>query len=150
MIAETRQLVHDTWALAWPARDDVARHFYARLFEIDPDAARLFTATDMVAQRKKFTDMLAAIVGAIDEPDELVPASSALGRRHAGYSVEDRHYDSVGDALLWALGQTLGGRYTPEAHAAWHEAYALLSALMRRGALSASGAWTAGREGGAR
>jgi hemoglobin-like flavoprotein len=90
--------------------------------------------------------MLATIVRAIDEPDELVPASAALGRRHAGYGVEERHYESVGDALFWALGQTLGDRYTPEAHAAWHEAYALLSALMRRGALSASGLWTAARE----
>jgi hemoglobin-like flavoprotein len=150
MIAGTRQLVHDTWALAWPARDVQARHVYARPCEIDPDASRLSTATDIVAPRRKFTDMLAAIVRAIEEPDELVPVSSALGRRHAGYGVEDRHYDSVGDALLWALGQALGDRYTPEAHAAWHEAYALLSALMRRGTLSVSGAWTAGREGGNR
>ena len=139
MTPEHRQLVQDSWALAAPAVDDLARHFYARLFEIDPGAARLFATTDMVAQRKKFTDMLTSIVRAIDEPVELVPGAAALARRHTGYGVEDRHYDSVGEALLWALAETLGGALTPEARAAWVEAYALLASVMRRAAARVSG-----------
>jgi hemoglobin-like flavoprotein len=132
MTPEHRELVHATWALAAPAADDIARRFYARLFEIDADAARLFTATDMAVQRRKFTDMLASIVRAIDEPDHLVPDAGALGRRHVTYSVEEHHFDSVGEALLWALARTLGEAYTPAVLAAWSEAYALVAAVMRR------------------
>jgi len=139
MIPEHRQLVQDSWTLATPDADALARHFYARLFEIDPGAARLFAATDMAAQRAKFIDMLAAVVQAIDEPDDLVPSAAALGRRHVGYGVEDRHYDSVGEALLWALAETLGAALSEEARAAWVEAYALLASVMRRAAARVSG-----------
>ena len=140
MSPETRQLVHDSWTLAAPAAEELARDFYARLFEIDPAASRLFAAADMGAQRRKFGDMLGAIVRAMDEPDSLVAASAALGRRHAGYGVEDRHYDRVGEALDWALGRTLGDAFTPDVRAAWREAYALLASVMRRAAGHASGA----------
>jgi len=139
MTPEHRQLVQDSWAAVTPAADDLARHFYARLFEIDPGAARLFASTDMTAQRKKFTDMLTSIVRAIDEPVELVPGAAALARRHTGYGVEDRHYDSVGEALVWALARTLGGTLTPDARAAWVEAYAVLASVMRRAAARVSG-----------
>ena len=141
MTPEHRQLVSESWARLSPDADSLARHFYARLFEIDPGAARLFAATDMTAQRKKFTDMIAAIIRAIDEPDELVPNTAALARRHVGYGVEDRHYDSVGEALVWAVGETLSAdAFSAEARAAWVEAYALIASVMRRAAGRASGA----------
>jgi len=139
MTPEDRQLVHDSWALASANADELATRFYAFLFEIDPAASRLFAATDMTAQRRKFTDMLAAIVRAIDEPRELVPTAAALARRHVGYGVVDRHYDTVGESLLHAIQGTIGDRFTAETRAAWLEAYALLASVMRRAAARASG-----------
>ena len=66
MLADTRQLVHATWALAQPAADRLTHDFYTHLFEIDPGAARLFAATEMDAQRRKFCDMLDAITHSRD------------------------------------------------------------------------------------
>ena len=134
MLPDTRQLVHDSWALARPAADELSQAFYARLFEIDPNAARLFGETDMNTQRRKFCDMLDTIVAAVelDDPARLVTASAALARRHAGYGVLAAHYDSVGEALLWALANTLGGAWTDDVRAAWREAFALLASMMRR------------------
>jgi hemoglobin-like flavoprotein len=134
MSPEARQMVKESWALAAPAAEELARGFYARLFEIDPDAARLFAATDMDAQRDKFVAMLVAIVAAVDEPRVLVADAAALGRRHAGYGAVPPHYASVGEALLQALATTLGPAFTPEVRAAWAEAYTLVAAVMRRAA----------------
>ena len=133
MTPDVRARLHESWSLASPHADALATCFYARLFEIDADAGRLFADTDMAAQRPKFAAMLDRIVRAVDEPRTLVPDVTALARRHASYGVEDRHYASVGEALLFALGDTLREDFTSEVHAAWVEAYALLAALMQRG-----------------
>ena len=55
-----------------------------------------------------------------------------LGRRHAQYGVEDRHYDSVGEALMLTIETGLGQAVTRESRAAWAAAYARLSEPMRR------------------
>ena len=121
---------------SWPA---VAEHanvltarFYEHLFVIDESAARLFTGVDMTAQRKKLAQTLAVVVKALDDLDRLLPAVAALGKRHAHYGVEDRHFDSVGEALLHGLSDTLGAGFTPELRTAWTVAYALIASVMRR------------------
>jgi len=134
MLPAQRQHIEQSWAIAAAAPDELARCFYARLFEIDRVAARLFATTDMDVQRAKFVAMLGTIVGAIDEPHALVPGLAALGRRHASYGATEQHYASVGEALLAALGTTLGPAFTPDVRVAWSEAYALVAAVMRRGA----------------
>lgn len=131
MKPEQRRLVQESWARI-ADRDRLVVTFYDRLFEIDPSAERLFTTTNMDLQRRKFVEMLDAIVAAIDEPDELVPRSAALARRHVGYGVFESQYASVGEALVYALGQTLGDEFTRETHDAWVAAYELLASIMRR------------------
>ncbi len=69
-----------------------------------------------------------------------MPAVQDLGRRHAGYGVEEAHYDSVGGALLWTLEKGLGAAWTEEAAEAWSAAYALLANTMIDAAHEASGA----------
>lgn len=106
--------------------------FYIHLFEIDESAARLFAGVDMTSQRAKLTQSLAVVVHALDDTDRLLPVLAALAKRHAHYGVEDRHFDSVGDALLWALSDVLGDRLTAELRDAWATAYALVASVMRR------------------
>jgi hemoglobin-like flavoprotein len=90
----------------------------------------MFAFTDMEAQRKNLMQMLAVVVKGIDHLDTLVPAVEALGRRHAGYGVQPSHYATVGQALLDTLALGLGDAFTPEARAAWTEAYELLAGVM--------------------
>jgi hemoglobin-like flavoprotein len=113
--------------------------FYARLFESNPELKRLFSQTNMPEQRRKFIVMMSEIVRVIDKPELLVSEIADSGRRHVHYGVQDRDYDDVGAALLWAVDQALGERSTPEIRAAWREAYDLLAAVMRRAALRESG-----------
>ena len=125
-------LVRSTWPLAAAVPDSLTTCFYEHLFEIDSGAARLFGHVDMPSQRQKLAQSLAVVVHALDDPDRLLPALAALGKRHANYGVEDRHFDSVGDALLWALSDALGEAFTPAVREAWAEAYAIVASVMRR------------------
>ena len=89
----------------------------------------------MAAQRTKLTRSLGIIVDTLDDPERLLPPLAALAKRHDGYGVEDRHFDSVRDALLWALADVLDGQFTAEAREAWAEAYTLIACVMRRALL---------------
>ena len=117
----------------------MTNRFYEHLFVIDPSAARLFTGVDMAAQRKKLSQTLAVVVNALNDVDRLLPAVAALGKRHAHYGVEDRHFDSVGEALLEAISDALGDGFTAEVRAAWTVAYALLASVMRRALVRTTG-----------
>ncbi len=77
--------------------------------------------------------------GLLDELKKaLIMMVEELGRRHATYGVVERHYESVGTALLWTLEQGLGPAWTPQTAAASTAAYALISDTMRQGAAKAS------------
>jgi hemoglobin-like flavoprotein len=134
MTPEQKQLVRATWAQIVPIADAAAEQFYNRLFEIDASTHALFGASDMPAQRKKLVQTLAVAVGNLDTIESLLPAVEDLGRRHAGYGVTDRHYESVGAALLWTLERGLGHAWTPAVSEAWTAVYGLLSAVMRSAA----------------
>ena len=73
----------------------------------------------MARQNKKLLEALVLVVENAENLDSLAPALADLGRRHVRYGVEDRHYESVGAALLWTLEQALGPEFTTEVRTAW-------------------------------
>ncbi len=123
-------LVQQSWDKVRPMADAAAQLFYTRLFAIDPSTQPLFTG-DIQEQRRKLMQMLGVVVQGLSKPETILPAIQALGRRHVNYAVQDRHYDSVGAALLWALEQGLGPDFTPETREAWTAAYTLLASIMK-------------------
>ena len=130
MTPQQQTLISQTWAQVAPIADDAAHLFYERLFQLDPSLRRLFSRTDMDAQRKNLVQTLAVVVKGIDNLEPLIPAVEALGRRHAGYGVKPTHYATVGQALLDTLQAGLGDGFTPDAREAWGEAYELLAGVM--------------------
>ena len=132
MRAESERLVRESWAQFQPMAERSAGFFYDKLFELDPQARRLFATTDMEAQGRKVMAMFAEIARTLDRPEELIAEVADLGRRHVHYGVHDSQYDSVGIALLWTLEQALGPAFTPEVRDAWTEAYLFVSSILRR------------------
>jgi hemoglobin-like flavoprotein len=130
MTPTQQELIRSTWAQVTPIADQAAILFYERLFELDPALRRLFSRTDMAAQRKNLTQTLTVVVKGIDNLQPLIPAVEALGRRHAGYGVQPKHYATVGQALLDTLQAGLGDAFTPDAREAWGDAYELLAGVM--------------------
>ncbi len=126
-------LVRESFDLLEPIAPQAAALFYANLFEADPSLRRLFRG-DMAAQGAKLMQMIGVAVARLDQPEVLMPALRQLGSRHAGYGVQDAHYDRVGAALLKTLYQGLGVAYTPEVEAAWVDVYGVLAATMKAAA----------------
>jgi hemoglobin-like flavoprotein len=123
-------LVQESFAAVATIADDAAILFYQRLFELDPSLRPLFRG-DMAEQRKKLMQMLTAAVKGLDRLDQLVPVVKDLARRHGGYGVVDKHYDTVAEALLWTLEMGLGRGFTPEVKEAWTAVYTLLATTMK-------------------
>lgn len=132
MNSDQIEVIRGTWSTLAGRAELLTTAFYDRLFQIDSGAAALFAHVDMAAQRKKLAQSLAVVVHALDDPDSLLPAISALGKRHSHYGVEPHHFDSVGEALLTAIGTTMGSDYTQQIHDAWADAYTLVAAVMKR------------------
>ena len=124
-----KALVQNSFAQVRPIADAAAALFYRRLFELDPTLRPLFKG-DMEEQGRKLMEMIGLAVKGLDRPEALLPALAALGRRHAGYGVEERHYETVGEALLWTLEQGLGPSFTPEVREAWTALYGFVADTM--------------------
>ena len=129
MTPEQAKLVQQSFSRIVPIADKAAVIFYDRLFEIAPQVRSLFPS-DMEEQRGKLMATLTAVVGGLTNLPSILPAASALARRHVGYGARAEHYPVVGAALLWTLEKGLGGGWTPDVADAWKEAYATLSAFM--------------------
>ena len=136
LTAAQQTLVQTSFATIVPIADDAAALFYKRLFELDPSLQAMFRGS-MPEQRKKLMQMLTAAVKGLDRIEQLVPVVEDLGRRHVNYGVEDRHYETVGEALLWTLEMGLGSAFTPETKQAWTEVYGLLATTMKNAAREA-------------
>ncbi len=129
--------VQKSFAQVLPMADATADLFYARLFELEPALRGMFPP-DMTMQKQKFMSMLNTAVDSLDRLDNLVPTIQALGIRHGTYGVTVEQYDTVRDALMWALQKSLGATFTPEVKAAWVAVYTLLANTMQQAAGSVS------------
>ena len=81
--------------------------FYWRLFETAPAVKPLFRG-DMTEQGCKLMATLVVLVNSLGNLEAVLPAASALAKRHVDYGVKAADYTPVGAALLWTLEQGLG------------------------------------------
>jgi hemoglobin-like flavoprotein len=129
MQQHTITLVQDSWQKVAAIAPQAAELFYQNLFAADPSLKPLFKG-EMPEQGKKLMQMIGAAVGKLNDLPTLVPILQGLGKRHAGYGVEDSHYQTVGAALLKTLGQGLGADFTEEVKEAWTAVYTVMADVM--------------------
>jgi hemoglobin-like flavoprotein len=129
MQQHTITLVQDSWQKVAAIAPQAAELFYQNLFAADPSLKPLFKG-EMPEQGKKLMQMIGAAVGKLNDLPTLVPILQGLGKRHAGYGVEDSHYQTVGAALLKTLGQGLGADFTEEVKEAWTSVYTVMADVM--------------------
>jgi len=132
-MAKHIELVQASFQKVAPIAEAAAEMFYNRLFELDPTIKDLFKG-DMKEQGRKLMSMIGTAVGGLNDLEKLAPSVKMLGLRHTDYGVVDKHYDTVGKALLWTLEQGLGAEFTPEVKESWTAIYTLLAEIMMEGA----------------
>jgi hemoglobin-like flavoprotein len=121
--------IQDSFKLVAPISGQAAAMFYGRLFEIAPAVKPLFRG-DMTEQGRKLMATLGVVVNSLANLEAVLPAASALAKRHVDYGVKAEDYTPVGAALLWTLERGLGEHWTPQLAEAWGAAYTLLSGYM--------------------
>ena len=133
MTARQIQLIRETFAQVEPRAAIAGLVFYQRLFALNPSLQALFTH-DINEQAVKLMQALKFAVATVEQPRELQPVLESLGRRHVYYGVEERHYESVGTALLGTLAVLLGPAFTAEVKEAWQAIYTHIADTMKRAA----------------
>jgi nitric oxide dioxygenase len=122
-------LVQDSFKKVVPIADVAAELFYGRLFEIAPEVKPMFRG-DIKEQGRKLMATLGVVVTGLTRLETVLPAASALAKKHVEYGVTAEHYAPVGAALLWTLEKGFGDAWTPELADAWSTAYGTLSNFM--------------------
>lgn len=130
------ELVQETYAEVRADAEGATRLFYSKLFERHPSLREMF-AEDMAEQQRRLTQMIGVAVANLHCVDALLPALHHLGRRHLDYGVRDAHFDLVGEALLEALAEVFGPRFTVDVREAWAAAYGTLAGAMKGAAREA-------------
>jgi hemoglobin-like flavoprotein len=123
------RLLQASLTLIAPVADDVISAFYDQLFQDYPQVRSMFPAV-MDAQRERLLKAIIALVTHYDQPEQLMPALTAMGRRHGDYGVRPEHFDAVGATLLATLSSFAGTAWTPEVETAWIRAYTFAAETM--------------------
>jgi nitric oxide dioxygenase len=129
MTPDQIKAIQESFTKVMPISEQAAALFYGRLFEIAPAVKPLFRG-DIKEQGRKLMATLAVVVNGLSNLPAVLPAASALAKRHVAYGVKAADYKPVGAALLWTLERGLGEQWTPELAAAWGSAYTVLSDFM--------------------
>jgi hemoglobin-like flavoprotein len=135
MTPEQIELIRRSFDAMWPIRRKLADSFYARFFELAPDARHLFTG-DLDHQHRKLIDMIAAIVGALDQREIFHSLIRRTGHVHARFGVKPSHFDAFEEALIGSFETQFGAAFTPELKQAWMVLYGAVRGEMTRAAQS--------------
>ncbi len=129
MNAEQVELIRNSLIHVHPIADEIAKSFYAHLFEITPHLRKLFTG-DMNKQGTMLMTSLELAVSSLDDPESILPSVKVLGERHISYGVKTEYYQLAKDAYLWALANHLKDEFTPALKDAWTAAFNALVEIM--------------------
>ncbi len=124
--------IRQSWEILEATAPQASSLFYDHLFTANPDLIPMFK-DNMSEQGDKLMQMLRFAVQELDNPEQFVTTFQDLGRRHARYGVRKGHYALVGAALLSAIAELLGERFTPEVREAWGSFYDAMAGIMIAG-----------------
>src|SRR5262245_65537765 len=111
MTPEQADLIRKSFDAMWPMRRGIADVCYGRFFTLAPDARGLFPS-DMERQQLKLMDMIAALVGALDERELFQSLITHSGRQHAGFGVKPSQYYAMGEELICSIASQFGASFT--------------------------------------
>lgn len=153
--SQTRTLVKATAPVLKEHGVALTRHFYARMFEHNPELKAIFNQGHQRAgtQQQALAMAVAAYAEHIDNPGVLAPVLQLIAHKHVSLGIRREHYAIVGRHLLASIREVLGAEAaTDELIAAWAAAYGQLADLLSgmeealyQAAATQAGGWTGWR-----
>lgn len=131
-----QQLLAESLGLLAPVSGELVASFYDQLFTDHPDVRPMFPV-ELDDQRDKLLKAIIALVTHYGTPEQLLPALTAMGRRHDAYGVRIDHYSAVGVTLLSTLRRFAGTAWTAEYEGAWLRAYTFAAGVMMQAGATA-------------
>ncbi|GAA4753111.1 FAD-binding oxidoreductase [Modestobacter marinus] len=143
----SRPVIEATLPVVGENIEEIARRFYAHLFDAHPELLDgTFNRGNQAegTQQVALAGSVAVFASALVQDPEQVPEHllARIAHKHASLGITPAQYDVVHDNLFWAIVDVLGDAVTPEVAAAWDEVYWLMAyALinMERGLYSSRG-----------
>ncbi|MGE6917766.1 NO-inducible flavohemoprotein [Achromobacter kerstersii] len=110
----------------------LTRHFYARMFEHNPELKHIFNQGHQAGgqQQHALAGAVTAYAEHIDDPSVLMPVVTRIVHKHVSLGIRPEHYGIVGKHLLASIREVLGEAATDELVDAWAAAYGQLADLL--------------------
>jgi len=132
--------VHESFQKLIPIVAEVGEAFYAKLFEIAPEARELFSHA--FSNRGNKAQVISEVVNrhlrslltrsVTNTRVTISPAMRELGRRHVQYNITPAHFAKMKEALIWTLEQKLGDDFPPEVKDVWSSAFDNVALMMQQ------------------
>lgn len=155
MLSESvRQSVKSTIPILQASGVALTTHFYARMFEHNPELKQIFNQGHQQGGRQQTALAMAVLAYAenIDDPSVLAPVLNLISNKHVSLGIRAEHYPIVGHHLLESIKEVLGDAADDQLISAWGEAYGQLADVLIAGeqklyndATQAKGGWSGWR-----
>lgn len=130
--SQTIEIVKSTAPVLADHAEILTRHFYKRMFELNPEVLPYFNHAHQHAgrQQRALAVAICAYAANIDRLDVLGPSVELIAQKHASLQIKPEHYPIVGANLLGSIGEVLGLGHNDPIIGAWSEAYAFLAQIL--------------------
>jgi hemoglobin len=135
MKTENRMLVKACVEKIGSDSDKVSQLFYKHLFQLDMQLKTVFSG-NVAFLNRKFTNMLATFKN-IKHLETISDSVVKMGERHAQYGTLLEHFPTVKQALLSALADYFGEKFTAVLKNAWSDVFDDVAQLMKQGLAAA-------------
>ncbi|MGO4332262.1 NO-inducible flavohemoprotein [Cupriavidus sp. 2TAF22] len=151
---KTKDIVKATAPVLAEHGSAIVKRFYERMLGAHPELKNVFNMAhqEQGQQQEALARAVYAYAENIEDPSSLAAVLKNIANKHASLGVRPEQYPIVGEHLLAAIKEVLGGAATEEIISAWAQAYGNLadvlmgmeSELYERSA-EEPGGWTGGR-----
>jgi len=129
---KTKDIVKATAPVLAEHGYDIIKCFYKRMFEAHPELKNVFNMAhqEQGQQQQALARAVYAYAENIEDPSSLAAVLKNIANKHASLGVRPEQYPIVGENLLAAIKEVLGGAATDDIISAWAQAYGNLADVL--------------------
>jgi len=123
------EIIRSNWEAIRPNVRIAVRLFYTKALLIDPSLAPLFRR-NAEEQTQQVLRAVGMTIHGLSQPRILQPLLRMLGHQAAVKRMQASQFESIGQAMLWALGIVLGTLCDDVSRRAWLNLYRMVSGTL--------------------